>query len=81
MIKIEINGVQYGSVDPDTLTIEDQIELEEATGAKTLVAWLKAHAGTTDEQAAKLVKLPLRKVKELSKGIAEALIAALDLPN
>jgi hypothetical protein len=81
MIKIEIDGVVFGNVDPDKLTIEDQIALEEARGAKALVEWMKTHAGTTDEQAAKLVKLPLRKVKELSSGIAEALVAALELPN
>jgi len=51
MITVAIDGVTYGVVDPDTLTIEDQIELEESRGAKSLVAWMKAHAGTTDQQA------------------------------
>jgi len=81
MITIAIDGATYGQINPDELTIEDQIALEEARGAKGIVTWLKAHAGTTDEQAAKLVKLPLRKVRELYQGVADAIKAAVELPN
>lgn len=81
MISITIDGQTLGQIDPEELTIDDQIELEQARGAVRTVAWLKAHAGTTDEQAAMIGKLKLRKIKELNTAIGEAIMAALELPN
>ena len=81
MIHIEIDGQKLGTIDPEELTIDDQIALEQARGAIKTIAWLKQHAGTTDEQAAAIGKMKLRKIKELNVAIGEAISAALELPN
>jgi hypothetical protein len=81
MIHVTIDGEKFGQIDPEELTIDDQIALEDARGAKALIAWLTQHAGTTDEQAATIGKMKLRKVKELSQAIGDAITAALELPN
>jgi hypothetical protein len=81
MIHIEVDGQKLGTIDPEELTIDDQIALEQARGAIKTIAWLKAHAGTTDEQAAAIGRLKLRKIKELNTAIGEAISAALELPN
>lgn len=81
MIHVTIDGEKLGQIDPEELTIDDQLELESARGARSIIAWLKAHAGTTDEQAAVIGKMKLRKVKDLSQAIGDAITAALELPN
>jgi hypothetical protein len=81
VVNIEIDGVQIGKIDPDDITIGDQIELEEAKGAKQIVTWLRAHAGTDDAAVAKLVTMKLRKMRELATSVGEALLAAAELPN
>jgi hypothetical protein len=81
MIDIKVDDVLIGRIDPADVTIGDQIELEEARGARDIVAWLKAHAAMGAEAEAKLLKMPLRKVKELGDGVSKALMAAVELPN
>jgi hypothetical protein len=81
MIHIDINGERLGTIDPEELTIDSQIELEQARGAKLLIAWLRKYAGTTDEQTAVIGKMKLRRIKDLNTSIGEAISASLDLPN
>lgn len=81
MIDIKVDEVLIGRIDPASITIGDQIELEEAKGAREVLAWLRAHAGTEAEAEAKLKKMPLRRIKELAQGVGDALIAAAELPN
>jgi hypothetical protein len=81
MIDIKIDDVQIGLIDPAEITIGDQIELEDAKGAKNIITWLKAHAGMDAAAEAKLLKMPLRKIKLLAEGVGNALMEAAELPN
>jgi hypothetical protein len=78
MITIDIDGVRLGALDPDTLTMGDVIDLEEAKGFRDIAAWLveKAGADMTDVR-----KLPYRKLTELAEGLRDALKTASELPN
>ena len=81
MIDIRVDDILIGHIDPAELTIGDQIELENAKGARDIVAWLRIHAGMDKDAEAKLVKMPLRKIKELGDGVSQAMMAAVELPN
>ncbi len=81
MINIDIGDQLVGQIDPEELTIDAQIALEAGAWAKPLIAWLRKYAGTTDEQAAVIGKMPLRRIKELNTSIGKGISAALDLPN
>jgi hypothetical protein len=82
VINIEINGVEYGKLDPQKLTLRTQYDLEKCAGFVDLLEWLKKYAGTTDEQAdALLDNVPLTKAGEVGEGLRKALDAAMSLPN
>lgn len=77
MINILLDGQQIGAIDPDALTLGDQIDLEEARGVKDICAWLVAHAGA---DLPVLRKLPFAKLNELAEGVAAALKEAAEVP-
>lgn len=81
MIDIQVDSTLIGRIDPADVTIGDQIELEEAKGARDILAWLKSHAAMSADAESTLKKMPLRKVKELGEGVSKALMAAVELPN
>jgi len=78
VIDIKCNGKVIGHLNPDELTVGDQIDLEAAVGAKQIAEWLIAHAGSKMED---IRPIPFPKLKELMEGLAEALKVASELPN
>jgi hypothetical protein len=58
------------TIDVDNLTIGDQMDLEEATGAGDICRWLVAHAGV---EMADLRALKLRELKDLADAIGSQL--------
>lgn len=78
MIDIKCNGQVIGRLNPDELTVGDQIDLEEAVGASQIAKWLITHAGAKMED---IRPIPFPRLKELMNGLADALKEASELPN
>lgn len=78
MIEIKVNGVVVGKIDPDTITIGDQIDLEATKGMTAMCDWLIAKAGCDLKV---LRAMPFRAISELAEGVKTALEAASSLPN
>lgn len=85
IIEIRVNGVCFGTLDPETLKARAQMDLEKVQGAYDLLRWCETHAGVAGEQRAELERqlgeMPLRAIFELAQSIAQAMAQILRVPK
>jgi hypothetical protein len=66
------------TIDADTLTVAAQIELEEATATRQIVAWLVNYAGCNE---AELMTLKLAQLSALGAQVQEQIKKAVAVPK
>ncbi len=93
LIDIRVNGVVFGTVDPEQLKARAMMDLERCQGTYDLLRWCKTHAGVSDKRgpndepseldrlAEELAEMPLRAIRELAQSIGGALKDAVDVPK
>jgi hypothetical protein len=80
IMELKVDGKVIGEVDPQALTIGDQLDLEDARTVRDVMYWLVDHAGADEEALEETLRpLPLPEVLTIARGISEALGAAI--PN
>jgi hypothetical protein len=81
-VEIRIDETILGEIDPDTLTIGDQMDLEAASSLSQIIEWLIAHTGAERGQiVAALRPLPLPRVWDLVADINTAMGRAIGAPK